>query len=202
MAAQLDVLRGTLDLLVLKALTFGPLHGYGVARWIERATGEALGIEEGSLYPALHRLDERGWVEANWDISDNNRRARFYRLTAKGRAQLKQETASFTAARCSSAQSADRVPAARLAARQWFRDARFGLFIHWGVYSELGRGEWVMQNEKMPIASYERLPASFNPVKFDAKAWVALAKAAGMRYITITSRHHDGFAMFATKANG
>ena len=96
MPAQLDVLRGTLDLLVLKALSFGPLHGYGVARWIERATGEALAIEEGSLYPALHRLDERGWVEATWDISDNNRRARFYRLTAKGRAQLKQETASFT----------------------------------------------------------------------------------------------------------
>lgn len=96
MPAQLDVLRGTLDLLVLKSLSFGPLHGYGVARWIERATGEALAIEEGSLYPALHRLDDRGWVEATWDISDNNRRARFYKLTAQGRAQLKQETASFT----------------------------------------------------------------------------------------------------------
>ena len=96
MAAQLDVLRGTLDLLVLKALSFGPLHGYGVARWIERATGETLTIEEGSLYPALHRLDERGWVEATWDISDNNRRARFYRLTTKGRAQLRHEAASFT----------------------------------------------------------------------------------------------------------
>ncbi|HEY2825318.1 MAG TPA: PadR family transcriptional regulator [Gemmatimonadales bacterium] len=113
-AQQLDVLRGTLDLLVLKALSFGPMHGYGVARWIERATGEAMAIEEGSLYPALHRLDERGWVEAHWDISDNNRRARFYKLTAQGRARLKQETASFTrfaqAVFAALAASADPVP--------------------------------------------------------------------------------------------
>jgi alpha-L-fucosidase len=88
-----------------------------------------------------------------------------------------------------------------LAAREWFRDARFGMFIHWGVYSVLGHGEWVMYNEKIPVAEYEKLPARFNPTKFDAHAWVSLAKAAGMRYITITSRHHDGFAMFATRQN-
>jgi alpha-L-fucosidase len=92
------------------------------------------------------------------------------------------------------------VPAERLAAREWFRDAKFGLFIHWGVYSLLGQGEWVMQNRSIPAGSYEWLAASFNPVKFDAAAWVALAKAAGMRYLTITSRHHDGFSMFHTAA--
>ena len=96
MVGQLDLLRGTLDLLVLKALSFGPAHGYGVARWIERATAETLRIEEGSLYPALHRLEERGLVGAEWDISDNNRRAKFYRLTVQGRARLRHETATFT----------------------------------------------------------------------------------------------------------
>src|SRR5689334_6008711 len=92
------------------------------------------------------------------------------------------------------AQSRDSVPAARLAARQWFHDARFGMFIHWGVYSQLGKGEWVMQNDKMTVPAYERMAAQFNPVSFDAKAWVSLAKAAGAKYITITSRHHDGFS--------
>ncbi|HEX5071518.1 MAG TPA: alpha-L-fucosidase, partial [Vicinamibacterales bacterium] len=92
------------------------------------------------------------------------------------------------------------VPAARLAAREWFRDAKFGMFVHWGVYSQLGQGEWVMQNQKLPIAPYEWLASNFNPVKFDAQAWVAMAKAAGARYITITSRHHDGFSMFQTRA--
>jgi alpha-L-fucosidase len=86
-----------------------------------------------------------------------------------------------------------------LKAREWFQDARFGMFIHWGVYSVLGHGEWVMNNEKIPIPEYEKLPARFDPEKFDAAQWVALAKAAGMRYITITSKHHDGFAMFGTK---
>lgn len=88
-----------------------------------------------------------------------------------------------------------------LESRRWFQDAKFGLFIHWGVYSVLGRGEWVMNNEKIPIAEYEKLPARFNPEGFDAAAWVALAKAAGMRYITITSKHHDGFAMFDSKVS-
>jgi alpha-L-fucosidase len=88
----------------------------------------------------------------------------------------------------------------RLAARQWFQDAKFGLFIHWGVYSLLGQGEWVMQNRKITVPEYEWLATTFNPTKFDARAWVDLAKAAGVRYITITSRHHDGFSMFKTAA--
>jgi alpha-L-fucosidase len=91
------------------------------------------------------------------------------------------------------------VPAERLAAREWFRDAKFGLFIHWGVYSLLGDGEWVMQNRSIPVARYEWLASTFNPVKFDAREWVSLAKAAGMRYITITARHHDGFSMFDSR---
>ena len=98
------------------------------------------------------------------------------------------------------AQAADSVPAERGAARQWFRDAKFGMFIHWGVYSLLGQGEWVMQQRELPVGTYEWLATTFNPVKFDAPAWVALAKAAGVKYITITSRHHDGFSMFATRA--
>lgn len=98
------------------------------------------------------------------------------------------------------AQARDTVPAVRLAAREWFRDARFGMFVHWGVYSQLGRGEWVMENDSIPVDRYERIAAVFNPTRFDARQWVATAKAAGVRYITITSRHHDGFSMFATKA--
>jgi alpha-L-fucosidase len=92
------------------------------------------------------------------------------------------------------------IPKERLAAREWFQDARFGLFIHWGAYSLLGNGEWVMQNRKITVPEYEWLATTFNPVKFDARAWVSLARAAGARYITITSRHHDGFSMFRTAA--
>jgi alpha-L-fucosidase len=98
------------------------------------------------------------------------------------------------------AHTQDSVPPERLAARQWYRNARFGMFIHWGVYSLLGQGEWVMQNRKIPVGTYEWLASTFNPVKFDAHEWVSLAKAAGMHYITITARHHDGFSMFATDA--
>jgi alpha-L-fucosidase len=94
----------------------------------------------------------------------------------------------------------DSVPPERAAARAWYRDAKFGMFVHWGVYSQLGQGEWVMENRAIPVDTYEWLASAFNPVKFDAHAWVSLAKAAGVRYITITSRHHDGFSMFATKA--
>jgi len=90
----------------------------------------------------------------------------------------------------------DSVPRDRLAAREWYQDARFGMFIHWGVYSQLGAGEWVMQNRGIRVPEYEWLASEFNPVKFDARAWVSLARAAGMKYITITSRHHDGFSMF------
>jgi transcriptional regulator len=93
--ASVDILRGTLDLLILKALSWGPTHGYGVARWIEQATDDALRVEEGSLYPALHRLEVRGFVSTDWGVSENNRRARFYTLTKAGRARLKTETASW-----------------------------------------------------------------------------------------------------------
>ena len=86
-------------------------------------------------------------------------------------------------------------------AREWFEDARFGLFIHWGVYSVLGDGEWVMNNQNISIEEYEKLPSFFNPVYFDAEEWVLMAKGAGMKYITITSRHHDGFSMFDSKAS-
>lgn len=99
------------------------------------------------------------------------------------------------------AQAPYRPAATNLAAREWFQDARFGLFVHWGVYSVLGDGEWVMHNRRIPSADYEKLPALFNPQEFDAAAWVALAKAAGMKYITITSKHHDGFAMFDSKVS-
>ncbi len=91
-------------------------------------------------------------------------------------------------------------PAAHYTPQQeWFRNAGFGMFIHWGVYSLLGDGEWVMQNRGMSVSEYEKLPRDFNPTEFDAAAWVALAKSAGAKYITITSKHHDGFAMFATR---
>ena len=86
-----------------------------------------------------------------------------------------------------------------LKARQWFQDNKFGLFIHWGVYSVLAKGEWVMNNDKIPIAEYEKLPARFNPTEFNPAEWVAMVKDAGMKYITITSKHHDGFAMWGTK---
>jgi alpha-L-fucosidase len=88
-----------------------------------------------------------------------------------------------------------------LKARQEFQDAKFGMFIHWGVYSVLGDGEWVFHNRRLTLDQYNKLPKFFDPEKFDAHAWVALAKAAGMKYITITSRHHDGFAMFDSKVS-
>ena len=88
-----------------------------------------------------------------------------------------------------------------LEARKWFQEARFGLFIHWGVYSVLGDGEWVMNNQNISIDEYKKLPSFFNPVYFDAEEWVLMAKNAGMKYITITSRHHDGFSMFDSKAS-
>ena len=99
------------------------------------------------------------------------------------------------------AQNQESVPAERLAAREWYRDAKFGLFIHWGVYSLLGNGEWVMQNRGIRVPEYEWLASTFNPSRFDAEEWVLLAKAAGMRYITITSRHHDGFSMFGSRVS-
>jgi len=94
---KLEILRGTLDLLILKAVSWGPMHGYSVAQWIERATNDLLRIEEGTLYPALHRLENREWIAAEWGRSENNQRAKFYSLTAKGRAQLRVEVKSWTA---------------------------------------------------------------------------------------------------------
>jgi len=89
------LLQGSLDLLVLKTLSWGPAHGYSVARWIQQLTDDVLTVGEGSLYPALHRLEERGWVESEWRRSENNRKAKFYRLTPKGRAQLRAESATW-----------------------------------------------------------------------------------------------------------
>src|SRR6266542_2681052 len=100
------------------------------------------------------------------------------------------------------AQAAYQPTPQNLEARRWFQNAKFGLFIHWGVYSVLGDGEWVMNIRKIPIHDYEKLPPAFNPVDFNAAEWVAIAKAAGMKYITITSKHHDGFAMFDSKVSG
>lgn len=92
---KVDLLQGTLDMLILKALSWGALHGYGITRWLEQATDDALRIEEGSLYPALHRMAKRGWVQAEWGVSENNRRAKYYTLTAAGRRQLKLEASSW-----------------------------------------------------------------------------------------------------------
>jgi transcriptional regulator len=87
-----DLLRGTLDALVLKTLTWGPQHGYGIARWIREASRETLHVEDRALYLALHRLEEQGWVASDWGVSDNNRRAKYYQLTAQGRAHLRAES--------------------------------------------------------------------------------------------------------------
>jgi transcriptional regulator len=89
-----DLLQGTLAMLILKALYAGePTHGYGIAAWIERVTGDVLRVEEGSLYPALRRVEDRGWVTSAWGLSENNRRAKFYTITAAGRAELRAEGA-------------------------------------------------------------------------------------------------------------
>src|ERR1700739_4475765 len=87
-----DLLQGTLDLLILKALAKGSLHGYGVAEWIHESSQDVLRVEEGALYPALHRLELRGLLASEWGTSDNNRRAKYYALTSTGRKQLAQET--------------------------------------------------------------------------------------------------------------
>jgi len=89
---QGELLQGTLDLLVLKTLALGPAHGHTVAHAIEHRSDDVLQVEHGSLYPALHRLEDRGWISSFWGTSENNRRARYYRLTLKGRAQLAEQT--------------------------------------------------------------------------------------------------------------
>jgi|ERR1035441_2915811 transcriptional regulator len=91
MSARLDLLQGTLDLLILKAVSLGPLHGYGVLLRIRQISGDRLEIQQGSLYPALYRLEHQGWISSEWGESDNNRKAKYYRLTAAGRRQLHSE---------------------------------------------------------------------------------------------------------------
>jgi transcriptional regulator len=95
-ASDLDLVRGTLDLMVLKALSWGPMHGLAALRWIERATNDRLQIEEGALYPALHRMEQRGWLAAEWGYTDANRKAKFYRLTPAGRKQLTHELSRWS----------------------------------------------------------------------------------------------------------
>jgi transcriptional regulator len=89
--SSIDLLQGTLDLIVLKALSWGPMHGFGIARWIQRTTGDVLQVEEGSLYPALYRMENRGWIKATWALTENGRRAKYYRLTPSGQRQLADE---------------------------------------------------------------------------------------------------------------
>ena len=90
-----DLLRGTVELLILKALTHGRQHGFGIARWLEDVTDDVLRLEEGSLYPALHRMERRGWLESEWGFSDNNRQVKYYRLTRRGREYLQRESSGW-----------------------------------------------------------------------------------------------------------
>jgi PadR family transcriptional regulator PadR len=92
---QADLLQGTLDLLILKTLALGPHHGWGVSQRIQQMSKEVLQVNQGSLYPALHRLEHRGWIAAEWGTSENNRKAKFYRLTKRGQAQLQAEEAQW-----------------------------------------------------------------------------------------------------------
>ena len=89
--APTDVLQGTLDLLILKALSLEPMHGWGVSQRIQQISRDVLQVNQGSLYPSLHRLEDRGWISAEWGVSENNRRAKFYHITAEGRRQLASE---------------------------------------------------------------------------------------------------------------
>jgi transcriptional regulator len=95
--AQLELVRGTLDVLILKALVWGPLHGYAITNLIRRQTDDVLLVEEGTLYPALWRLENKGLIEGEWGLSENNRKARFYRLTSEGRRHLREETKTWEA---------------------------------------------------------------------------------------------------------
>ncbi len=94
-AKDSGLLQGTLELLVLKTLSWGPMHGYGIASWIESATGDVLRVEEGSLYPALYRMTRKGWIRGEWGTSENNRRAKFYHLTPEGRRQYGEQTTGW-----------------------------------------------------------------------------------------------------------
>ena len=94
--SSVPLLQGSLDGLVLKTLSWGPMHGFGIARWIRQTTDDALKLEEGTLYPALYRMENRGWIEAEWRLTENNRRAKYYALTTAGRRQLAQEARNWT----------------------------------------------------------------------------------------------------------
>jgi PadR family transcriptional regulator PadR len=93
--SSLDVIRGTLDVLILKTLSWEPLHGYAISQSIQRQTDDALLVEEGALYPALYRMEAKGWIESEWGLSDNNRRAKYYQLTPDGRRRLRSETKTW-----------------------------------------------------------------------------------------------------------
>jgi PadR family transcriptional regulator PadR len=95
MAAQTDVFQGTLDMLILKALSLDPMHGWGCAQRIQQMSQDVLQVNQGSLYPALHRLEHRGWIKAEWGSSENNRKAKYYSLTRAGSTQLSRETANW-----------------------------------------------------------------------------------------------------------
>ena len=97
MSGKIDLLQGTLDLLILKTLSWGPAHGYAIARWIEETTDDVMAVEEGALYPALARLLKRGWIQAEWQRSDLNKDIKVYELTVSGRAELKKRTADWAA---------------------------------------------------------------------------------------------------------
>ena len=92
-----DLLHGTLDLIVLKSLSWGPMHGFGLARWIQQTTNDVLQVEEGSLYPSLYRMENRGWIKAQWSLTENGRRAKYYKLTAAGKRQLTEESRTWEA---------------------------------------------------------------------------------------------------------
>ena len=94
-APDLGLLQGTLDLMILKALSWGPMHGFAVAKWVRSTTDDVLQIDDGALYPALHRMEHRGLIDADWDLTENKRRAKYYRLTAKGRQELRVRVTSW-----------------------------------------------------------------------------------------------------------
>jgi PadR family transcriptional regulator, regulatory protein PadR len=112
---SVDLLQGTLEFLVLKTLSWGALHGFAIARWIRKTTDDALEIEEGALYPALHRMERKGWIESDWGVTENNRRAKYYQITRLGKDQLRREESSWT--RYVSAVSKIMAAAARASAR-------------------------------------------------------------------------------------
>jgi PadR family transcriptional regulator PadR len=115
MSTDLEFKRGAIELLILKTVSWGPMHGYAIAKWIQDTTDDALRVEEGSLYPALHRLEDKGAIEAKWGVSENNRQAKFYTLTPLGRRVLRAEVDSWThfAAAIAKVIHATRQPATR-----------------------------------------------------------------------------------------